>query len=95
MKTAYGHCIIAGPEHGNELIVSTACAYILNDALKRDGPVRPVGAALAVHHIGLSQGPVGAQLGCAAVYEGAIAKDYLILVARRHTCMPKAFEGAS
>ena len=41
---------------------------------------------LAVDHIRQPQRPIGAELGGAAVYEGAVAKDDLIAVARRRAC---------
>ena len=44
---------------------------------------------LAVDHIRRPQRPVGAELGSAAINEGAVAKDDLIAVAWRRACKCK------
>ena len=58
----------------------------MHDALQCYGPVGPVGATLAVHHIRRAQRPICAQLGSAPVNERSIPKDDLISIPWRHPC---------
>ena len=52
----------------------------MHNAFQGDGPVRPGRSALAVHNVWRPQRAVSAQLCCAPVNEGPVAKDDLILI---------------
>ncbi len=66
---------------------SHALPHSMHDALHGNGPVGPVGATLAVHHIRRPQRPICAQLGSAPIDECPIPKDDLILIPWRHPCI--------
>lgn len=50
------------------------------------GPMRPVCAALSVHHKWFPQWAISAELCCAAIYKGAVCENNLIAISRCHSC---------